>query len=166
MTHQDFLSSSDRRRIYWARNYASWPIFSSFKPNVTHLTLANWEKKSKVFHHVTQNVDGLIKKAGCIRVTELHGSSFKVKCVDCNFRLTRDAMQILIKSENPNWFVESSEINPDNDVYLSEKHLKDFKLPCCPNCKKDRLKPDLGIFIITESKKNILIKFFQSFFWR
>ena len=64
MQHSEFCSSSSKRQIYWARNYVSWPIFSSFKPNISHKILADWEKKNKVYHHVTQNVDGLLVKSG------------------------------------------------------------------------------------------------------
>ena len=83
-------------------------------------------------------------------MTELHGSSYRVKCLDCNFRLSRDAMQILIKSQNPEWSAETNEINinPDNDIRLSDNQIVNFKVPRCPNCANDRLKPDLGIFKI------------------
>ncbi len=145
MQHSDFLKSSEKRKIYWARNYASWPIFSSFKPNISHQLLSNWEKKAKIFHHVTQNVDGLLIKAGCMRLTELHGSSYKVKCLNCEFKLTRDSMQLLIKSQNPNWMENSDELAPDNDVRLSDEQIKHFCVPSCPNCKKDLLKPEIGI---------------------
>lgn len=146
MQHSDFLSSSDKRKMYWARNYASWPMFSSFKPNKSHLTLADWEKKGKIWHHVTQNVDGLMKKSGSIRLTELHGTSYKVKCLGCDFRLTRDSMQKLIESHNADWSEESADIAPDNDVRLTNEQVKSFKLPDCPKCKKDLLKPDIVFF--------------------
>jgi NAD-dependent deacetylase sirtuin 4 len=107
--------------------------------------LAEWEKKGKVHHHVTQNVDSLLVKAGCNKLTELHGTSYKVVCINCNFRMTRESMQILIKSVNPNWNVFSEDLNPDNDVRLSEEQMKEFTLPKCPCCNQDKLKPDLGI---------------------
>jgi len=146
MQHQDFIKSSEKRKMYWARNYASWPMFSSFKPNKTHLTLANWEKKGKIWHHVTQNVDGLMKKSGSLRLTELHGTSYKVKCLNCDFKLTRDSMQKLIESNNPNWSEQSNEIAPDNDVRLTNEQVKTFNLPICPQCKTDMLKPDIVFF--------------------
>lgn len=101
-------------------------------------------KKGKVYHHVTQNVDSLLVKAGCLRLTELHGTSYKVQCMDCDFRLTRDAMQILIESQNPNWNQKSDDLSPDNDVKLTDEQIKDFKTPTCPKCKNDRLKPQVG----------------------
>ena len=62
--------------------------------------------------------------------------------------MTREAMQILIHSQNPDWFVQTDEINPDNDVALSDEVVQKFKVPVCPNCKRDRLKPDLGKTIL------------------
>ena len=108
------------------------------------MLLADWEKKGKVHHHVTQNVDALLLKAGCINLTELHGNSYKVVCVNCQFRMTREAMQLLLKSENPHWNVFSEDLNPDNDVRLSEEQMQGFCLPTCPKCHEDKLKPDLG----------------------
>lgn len=64
MQHTEFCNSSEKRKIYWARNFISWPIFSSFKPNTSHRVFAEWEKRGKVYHHVTQNVDGLLVKSG------------------------------------------------------------------------------------------------------
>ena len=73
--HNDFLKKPIRRHRYWARNFAGWPIFSSKKPNGTHLSLAEMERRGKCHWLVTQNVDGLHTKAGSLGVTELHGSS-------------------------------------------------------------------------------------------
>ena len=73
--HDDFLKKPLRRHRYWARNFAGWPIFSSKKPNNTHLSLAEMERRGKCHWLVTQNVDCLHTKAGSLKVTELHGSS-------------------------------------------------------------------------------------------
>lgn len=70
---QDFISQASVRQSYWARNFVGHPRFSTFRPNSTHFTIAQWEQKEKVAHVVTQNVDGLHQKAGSRKVTELHG---------------------------------------------------------------------------------------------
>ena len=72
MQHIEFCTSPEKRKIYWARNYISWPIFSSFKPNLSHLICADWEKKGKVSWHVTQNVDGLLVKSGSIILKKIY----------------------------------------------------------------------------------------------
>lgn len=46
--YQEFLTNPKRYRMYWARNYIGWPTFSSFQPNETHKTFANWETQGKV----------------------------------------------------------------------------------------------------------------------
>ena len=157
MNYSDFLKSDERRRMYWARNSASWPIFSQFQPNTSHRILASWEKRGKVFHHTTQNVDSLLLKAGCTKLTELHGSLFKVRCLNCDFKMSREAMQLLIKAANPEWhrvFAEAANaashasLNkqqaPDGDTLLSPEQMKSFVLPECPQCKKYLLKPEVS----------------------
>ena len=83
----------------------------------------------QVFWHVTQNVDGLLTKAGCELLSELHGCSARVVCVDCGLKgLTRVEIQEMIRKENPEWTAQSNIINPDADVYLTEEQLGDFKV--------------------------------------
>jgi NAD-dependent deacetylase sirtuin 4 len=161
--YQEFLTNPKRYRMYWARNYIGWPTFSTFQPNETHKTLANWEVQGKVslnipekkfifvrflkvFWHVTQNVDSLLTKAGCELLSELHGCSARIVCVDCGYKdLTREQLQEIILNENPVWTAQSNTINPDADVYLTEEQLGDFKPPKCPRCS-GRVKPDVTFF--------------------
>ena len=83
----------------------------------------------QVFWHVTQNVDSLLTKAGCELLSELHGCSARIVCIDCGLRgLTRDQLQQLIFDDNPTWTAQSNTINPDADVYLTEDQLGDFKV--------------------------------------
>ncbi len=55
----------------------------SCKPNITHLKLAELEKKGKLKAVITQNIDGLHQKAGSQNVLELHGSIMKNHCMKC-----------------------------------------------------------------------------------
>jgi NAD-dependent deacetylase sirtuin 4 len=143
--HSDFMKHAHKRQSYWARNYVSWPIFSSFEPNQSHHILGDWEKRGKAHYHVTQNVDSLLVKAGCRKLTELHGTSYKVKCMDCDTRFTRDAVQLIIQAQNKHWHtIGDFELSADNDVLLTEEQIRDFKTPICPKCNKDRLKPEVG----------------------
>jgi len=83
----------------------------------------------KVFWHVTQNVDSLLTKAGCELLSELHGCSARIVCVDCGYKnITREQLQQIIFNENPVWTAQSNTINPDADVYLTEEQLGDFKV--------------------------------------
>jgi NAD-dependent deacetylase len=52
-------------------------------PNRAHALLAQLENEVSPFTLVTQNVDGLHQRAGNKRVIELHGSLWKMKCIEC-----------------------------------------------------------------------------------
>lgn len=143
--YQEFLKSADRRQKYWARNFVAWPTFSSFQPNICHESLAQWEREGRLSWLVTQNVDALHTKAGSRRVTELHGCSHRVHCLNCSHKMTRPAMQNLITDWNPGWNIESVDIAPDGDVQLKDEQVKEFKVPPCPNCG-GILKPEIIFF--------------------
>lgn len=82
--YKEFISSAPGRQRYWARNYVGWPSFASYQPNVCHKILAEYEQKGNGLHWlVTQNVDALHTKAGSKQVTELHGCTHRVMCMDC-----------------------------------------------------------------------------------
>ena len=53
------------------------------QPNITHFTLAKWEREGHLAAVVTQNIDGLHQKAGSKRVYELHGSILRNYCTRC-----------------------------------------------------------------------------------
>lgn len=54
-----------------------------YKPNITHIKLAELEKIGKLKAVVTQNIDGLHQKAGSKNVLELHGSVHRNYCMKC-----------------------------------------------------------------------------------
>lgn len=53
------------------------------EPNPGHFALAEIEKRIPDFTLITQNVDGLHRRAGSVNVLELHGSLERVKCSAC-----------------------------------------------------------------------------------
>ncbi len=55
-------------------------LVSRCKPNAAHLTLVEMESFFRKFCLITQNVDGLHRRAGSKRVLELHGSMWKGRC--------------------------------------------------------------------------------------
>ena len=55
-----------------------------FNPNITHIKLAELERKGVLKAIVTQNIDGLHQKAGSKNVYELHGSILRNHCMKCN----------------------------------------------------------------------------------
>lgn len=55
-----------------------------FKPNITHLTLAEMEQKGLLSSVITQNIDGFHQEAGSKKVLELHGSIKRNYCMKCH----------------------------------------------------------------------------------
>lgn len=58
-------------------------LIKKVRPNPGHFALVEIERKKKDFVLITQNVDGLHKRAGSKKVLELHGSIWRVKCLKC-----------------------------------------------------------------------------------
>ena len=65
-------------RFYaWRREKAA-----AAEPNGAHTALADLERRREDFLLVTQNVDGLHERAGSRRVVRLHGSLWRLRCVN------------------------------------------------------------------------------------
>ena len=64
--------------------YRKHLMYPDAKPNAAHRKLYELEQADKLRGIVTQNVDGLHKAAGNIRVYEIHGSVRENHCMDCN----------------------------------------------------------------------------------
>ncbi len=63
-------------------------IHPNAMPSTAHHTLVKLEQEGKLKAIITQNIDNLHQKAGSKNVIELHGSTEKNYCVDCNTRYT------------------------------------------------------------------------------
>ena len=70
--------------------YRTHMLHPEAKPNAVHRFLYGLEKKDKLRGIVTQNVDGLHRMAGNIRVYELHGSVHENYCEECNAAYTME----------------------------------------------------------------------------
>ena len=64
--------------------YRNHMLFPGAKPNAAHRYLAELEKRDRLRGIVTQNIDGLHRAAGNIRVYELHGNVHENYCMECN----------------------------------------------------------------------------------
>ena len=64
--------------------YRKHLLYPDAKPNAAHRKLYELEQADRLRGIVTQNVDGLHKAAGNIRVYEIHGSVHENYCMDCN----------------------------------------------------------------------------------
>ena len=63
--------------------YKKYMLFPSALPNAAHVALVKLEKRGKLKAIITQNIDGLHKRAGSKNVIELHGSVFRNRCLRC-----------------------------------------------------------------------------------
>jgi NAD-dependent deacetylase len=75
--HSIFLEDD----FYDARRVAE----AKAEPNLAHQTVAQWQKKwpGRV-HILTQNIDTLLERAGCVDVVHLHGEIRKLRCLACD----------------------------------------------------------------------------------
>ena len=64
--------------------YRKHMLYPEAEPNAAHRYLYKLEKQDKLRGIVTQNIDGLHRQAGSIRVYELHGNVHDNYCTECN----------------------------------------------------------------------------------
>jgi NAD-dependent deacetylase len=68
---------------YWTIRGEFIRDYDTYQPNKAHFALAELEEMGIVHHVITQNIDGLHKKAGSQNVTEIHGSLRETYCLQC-----------------------------------------------------------------------------------
>jgi NAD-dependent deacetylase len=68
-------------RLVW--EWYDWrrQLIATRRPNAAHAAIAALEDRVPEFLLVTQNVDGLHRRAGSRRVAELHGNLWRVRCL-------------------------------------------------------------------------------------
>ena len=67
----------------WGWYHERRRIMGAAEPNAAHKALAELERKTDQFMLLTQNIDGLHQRAGTDNIVELHGSVWKLSCVNC-----------------------------------------------------------------------------------
>ncbi len=77
---EGFLNNPKRFYEFWRERFAK---LRDAEPNVTHRLLAALEAQGTLQAVITQNIDGLHRKAGSRRVWEVHGSYTRGVCVGC-----------------------------------------------------------------------------------
>ena len=154
MTLEMFLSSADFRRHYWARNHLGWRHMDAAIPNRAHLALTELQQRGWMSRVLTQNVDMLHTKAGTRGVIELHGCYGRVRCLNCDWRISRHRLAEQLEEINTEFARRVNgrgaiEVAPDADATLSD--TSDFVMIDCPNCG-GILKPDIVYFGETVTK--------------
>lgn len=156
MLYQEFISSAENRRRYWARSMQGFRSFGMARPNAGHGALAALASATDAQLHgiITQNVDGLHDAAGSPDVLELHGAISRVVCLDCRELTSRADLQVRLDELNPEdsgtipaGVAElrsgASKLRPDGDAEVEDWH--DFVVADCATCG-GVLKPDVVFF--------------------
>jgi NAD-dependent deacetylase len=91
----------DNPRAYWEEIVGLRGTYGKFhgqireaKPNPGHYALAELEALGILKCVITQNIDGLHRKAGNKRVLEYHGSVNAVRCVSCGSRFAWEEISL------------------------------------------------------------------------
>lgn len=84
--YDDFMASEDARVEFWDLKLEIFESYRDAKPNAVHQAIVALERAEKVIAVVTQNVDGLHRRAGTSpeRLVEVHGTDALVECQRCH----------------------------------------------------------------------------------
>ena len=145
ITLQAFTGQDATRRRYWARSLAGWAPFAAARPNAAHHALAVLEQAGRIGLLLTQNVDGLHRRAGSEGVVDLHGCLDQVVCLGCGVRQPRAGFQQRLLQLNPGWERHLATVAPDGDADLEGVDFSAFQVPDCEACG-GMLKPDVVFF--------------------
>ncbi|XP_023940792.1 NAD-dependent protein deacylase sirtuin-5, mitochondrial [Bicyclus anynana] len=115
--------------LVWEFYHYRREVAAKAQPNAGHLAIADYEKKNganKKITVITQNVDGLHKRAGTNNLIELHGNLYKTRCTKCK--------EVLENTDSPICEALANRGAPDSNVVGSDIPVK--SLPHCrkPNC--------------------------------
>ncbi|MDO5683862.1 MAG: NAD-dependent protein deacetylase, partial [Propionibacteriaceae bacterium] len=147
MLYDEFVTSVENRRRYWARAFKGWARMGQAHPNSAHQVLARLETHGRVRGVITQNVDGLHEAAGSSNLIALHGRIADVVCLGCAAVTNRAAFQHELARLNPEVALDPeaghAELRPDGDAVVSD--WQGFVFPDCPACG-GILKPDVVFF--------------------
>jgi NAD-dependent deacetylase len=84
--YDEFLASEIARVEYWDFKLETWGIYKDARPNSVHHAIVALERAGRLVAVVTQNVDGLHRRAGTSPslLVELHGTDSLVECQRCH----------------------------------------------------------------------------------
>ena len=84
--YDDFMASESARVEYWDFKLETWEIYQRAQPNAVHHAVVALERAGKLVAVLTQNVDGLHRRAGTSAglLVELHGTDLLVECQRCH----------------------------------------------------------------------------------
>ena len=104
-----------------------------------------WRAQGALSLLVTQNVDGLHRRAGSEHVVDLHGRLDQVRCLGCEALTSREALQSELLAHNPEFAHASATFKPDGDAELENVNYDRFRIVPCATCN-GMLKPHVVFF--------------------
>lgn len=89
----EFMDDSTKRDQYWQFKAEDYAQVKRCEPTPSHLALVRLHELGKLNMVLTQNIDGLHRRAGLPedKLVELHGRMDEVECTACGFRASADA---------------------------------------------------------------------------
>lgn len=101
LTYQRFRSHERYRKLYWEYDRSRYPAMRDATPNAAHEAVVELERTGRLFALITQNIDGLHRKAGNSpdKIFELHGTVTEVTCLDCHARWPREEITDMMDQE-------------------------------------------------------------------
>ena len=143
--YRDFVGSESVRKRYWARSSLGFPLIANAAPNAAHHALRALELCSVLSLLVTQNVDGLHRRAGSQQLVDLHGRLDQVRCLGCEALTSRAELQSELLAQNPEFARASATFKPDGDAELEDVDYERFQVVPCAACG-GMLKPHVVFF--------------------
>lgn len=118
-------------KMFWKyfKEIFRFNAFQQYEPNPGHYFLKKLECIGKNVTIITQNVDGLHRKAGSTNVLEAHGTLDKAKCPKCRQEYR---MEYLLKKEIPKCEKDGLILKPDVVLFEGKvRHMEDaYKATC------------------------------------
>jgi NAD-dependent deacetylase len=101
--YAEFTSSRAGRIEYWRQKALSWPAMRDAEPNAGHRAFVELERRGQLAAMITQNIDGLHRRAGQSPelVIELHGTMTHAVCLSCGDRIPTDDAIKRIEAGDP-----------------------------------------------------------------
>ncbi|MEW5952563.1 MAG: Sir2 family NAD-dependent protein deacetylase [Bacillota bacterium] len=106
---------------FYDLNLDRWTAYNETEPNAAHLVLAKLEQLNLLLGVITQNIDSLHKKAGTVKLWEVHGHLRTCRCMDCGC------------GDYP-------------FAGLVEQYRRGVNPPRCQACQNGVLRPDVVLF--------------------
>jgi NAD-dependent deacetylase len=112
---------------FYGLNMTRWTSYVACQPNNAHLALARLEKLGCLLGVITQNIDGLHRKAGSRCVWEVHGHLRTCRCMKCAADYSFDLLVTLLNSgQNPPLCEKCGGVLRPNVVLFEDQMSEDF----------------------------------------